>query len=273
MQRFIFAWLLMMGGSLECTGGTLLPLPARRESASGGRALAVQTQDLPLAEREAVWEREILSGNVPAFLRQGVAVTLQLDGHQLVIQATPDYLAIGTGDDSLRTPLTPSTASRIADHFGCSLPTLAMVDAIHRAAPLKMTPSPRPPRPDMTSVAAFLSWQENTSLSRREALTSFPWGTLTAGHQKDVVRLTGSGFPSGKVAIYGWHRLDGSVIQPLYTGHAETWVDYSHGIRLIGKKVMLDGHATTLDGVLTHPETSGLLSGYQAYHPPPLAKP
>jgi len=28
-----------------------------------------------------------------------------------------------------------------------------------------------------------------------------------------------------------WHQLNGIPIQPLYSGHINWWVDYSHGIR------------------------------------------
>ena len=43
-----------------------------------------------------------------------------------------------------------------------------------------------------------------------------------------------------RVAIYGWHTLDGKPIQPVYAGHVNWYVDYSHGIRLIAKKVKID---------------------------------
>jgi hypothetical protein len=43
------------------------------------------------------------------------------------------------------------------------------------------------------------------------------------------------------VASYGWHKLDGKPIQPVYAGHVNWYVDYSHGIRLIAKQVKMDG--------------------------------
>jgi hypothetical protein len=43
------------------------------------------------------------------------------------------------------------------------------------------------------------------------------------------------------VAIYGWHQPNGKPIQPLYTGHVNWYVDYSHGIRLIYRKIKVNG--------------------------------
>lgn len=213
-----------------------------------------------LAAREAVLEREILSGNVPEFWRQFVPLTVQAGPDILIMQVSPDYLAVGREADFFQTPLTPGTAWRIADRLDCVLPTRKMVDLIHAAAPLKLPPTPRPPGPGMTTVADFLAYQETVHHQRLAALSGHPWGTLTAGHHKDLVSTPRVAGTSGKVAIYGWHRPDGTPVQPLYTGHADNWVDYSHGVRLVGKTVILNGRATTVEQILTDPGTARLLS-------------
>ena len=41
--------------------------------------------------------------------------------------------------------------------------------------------------------------------------------------------------------IYGWHRLDGHPIQPLTNVHIDTYVDYSHGVRLVNSEIIVDG--------------------------------
>jgi hypothetical protein len=64
----------------------------------------------------------------------------------------------------------------------------------------------------------------------------------------------------GKVAIYGWHKPDGKPIHPLYMGHAASHVDYSHGIRLVSRRMMVDGLAKTIEEVLADPERAPLLS-------------
>lgn len=66
---------------------------------------------------------------------------------------------------------------------------------------------------------------------------------LIAGIKKDVVitdLLTRSSKPN-RVAIFGWHKPDGIPIQPLYTGHVNWYVDYSHGIRLVYEYLLVNG--------------------------------
>jgi hypothetical protein len=66
---------------------------------------------------------------------------------------------------------------------------------------------------------------------------------LIAGIKKDVVlsnKVLEHQRPN-RVAIYGWHTLDSKPIQPVYAGHVNWYVDYSHGIRLIAKRVKIDG--------------------------------
>ena len=112
----------------------------------------------------------------------------------------------------------------------------------------------------MTTVPAFLDYQKTIQAQRAVLLNAFPLGTLVAGHQKDVVLTPQLTEGSGNVAIYGWHRPNGTPIQPLYTGHAETWIDYSHGIRLVAQKVCLNGQASDVARILADPQTASLLS-------------
>lgn len=162
-------------------------LPARPAGAPGGRAVAQAVAGLDLAARETVLQQEILSGNVPEFWRRFVPLTIKEGPDTLILQVSPDYLAAGREADFFQTPLTPGTAWRIADRLDCVLPTRKMVDLIHAAAPLKLPPTPRPPGPGMTTVAAILQYQETVHQQCLAALTGHPWGTLTAGHHKDLV--------------------------------------------------------------------------------------
>ena len=165
-------------------------------------------------------------------------------------------------------PLIPGTARAIADRLDCTLPTPKMVDAIHRAAALKLAPTPRPPGPDMTTVPAFLEYQETVRRQREAVLADHPWGTLTAGHHKDIVPTPRPAGLRGKVAIYGWHRPDGNPIQPLYAGHAATWVDYSHGVWLVRRAVTLNGRPSTVDQIPADPKTASPLGGEPFPAPP-----
>lgn len=120
-------------------------------------------------------------------------------------------------------------AERHADLHGCELPSRELVDAIWRAADCKLAPMPRAPRADMVSeeviglqrdrlLAQELDWIAEHAAEPR----------LIAGTHKDVVRTAG-----GRLAIYGWHQLDGSVIQPVSSIHRLDYRDYSQGARLV----------------------------------------
>jgi hypothetical protein len=85
-------------------------------------------------------------------------------------------------------------------------------------------------------------------------------GALVGGIKKDVVITPLLASNPGKVAIYGWHQLNGVPIQPLYLGHGDFYVDYSHGIRLVRQDMLVDGAATTVADVLAHAQWHVLLS-------------
>ena len=181
--------------------------------------------------------------------------------HTVTFQAAVDYLSVGTDDDPFYTPLTPQSAQRIADLRGASLPTSRMVDLVWEEAPVKLAPKPIPPSDQMTTVPVFEDHNQmvNAQLLDRGA-GSTTRAQMIAGHKKDVVLTNRLNTAPGKVAIYGWHQLNGSPIQPVYTGHTDQWVDYSHGIRLILREVEVDGEARDLLDVLGDPAVAPLLS-------------
>ena len=85
-------------------------------------------------------------------------------------------------------------------------------------------------------------------------------GIAVAGIKKDVVLTPRLADESGRVAIYGWHEQNGVPIQPLYLGHTDDWVDYSHGIRLVSRRVTLDGVERDLVDLLEDSELWVLVS-------------
>ena len=103
-------------------------------------------------------------------------------------------------------------------------------------------------------------WTTVPVFSEHHALIEALWpgglahGTPVAGIKKDVVLTPRLGDEPGRVAIYGWHWQDGSPIQPVYTGHTDRWVDYSHGIRLVPRRVLVDGVEHDLVDLLEDPE-------------------
>jgi hypothetical protein len=233
-----------------------LDLPPRPAEALKGSEFARSIADLPWKEREARIVAEVIAGNVPTFLRTLVPVSVTHEGIEATYQVAPDYLVIGSDDDYFLVPMTPMAAQRIADRLGCTLPTPRMVDDIYARATVKLTPAPIPPSPAMTTVLVFLRHNE-TVLAERKGK---PLDLLTAGHKKDVVIANRVFETPGKVAIYGWHKPDGKPIQPLYTGHTATWVDYSHGIRLVSRRLTVNGVPKMIDEVLADPKLAPVLS-------------
>ncbi len=109
-----------------------------------------------------------------------------------------------------------------------------MVDDIYRAAAVKLEPVPMYALRD----TAVTMYQHNLIIEGQRRLRK----GLIAGIKKDVVitgRIPRDPKPD-RVAIYGWHKTDGQPIQPLYTGHANWYVDYSHGIRLVYRTIYVN---------------------------------
>ncbi len=244
--------------------GQTLALPERAMDAVPGRVIADRIESLALAEREQAILTEVLSGNVPGFMRRlcPVSVTNVADGRTNIgtFFVTPDYVCVGSDDDALLMPMTPMSAQRLADQLGCMLPTRRMVDAVYRAAEVKLEPAPIAPSPAMTTVPVFMAHNGIVRTQRLERMAGHPPGALVAGHKKDVVISARLDEAPGKVAIYGWHRIGGVPIQPLYLDHGVSWVDYSHGVRLVHQAMRVNGSTTTVAGVLSDPCRAGLLS-------------
>lgn len=204
-------------------------------------------------QRDSFALKEVFAGNIPSFLKKFIPVHVQiidsLTGKTIkaTYYAAPDYLSVGTDDDWARINITPYAAQKIADSFNCFLPTRKMVDDIHKASKVKLEPVPmyafRDSTPTMYHHHLIIEGQRKG----RKGLIS--------GIQKDVVisgKISRDTRPQ-RVAIYGWHKLDGKPIQPLYTGHSYWWVDYSQGIRLVYKKIKVNGKWMDYIDVLKHP--------------------
>jgi len=210
-------------------------------------------------QRDSITVNEIFQGNLPSFLKRFAPVHVSIIDSSTgkVTKATyyvsPDYLSIGTNDDWARVHITPNAAQRIADTLNCFLPTRKMVDNIYKAAKVKLEPVPmyafRDSTPTMFHHHLIVEGQRKARKG------------LIAGIQKDVViseKVSRDKRPD-RVAIYGWHKPDGKPIQPLYTGHINWWVDYSQGIRLIYRKIKVNGKWMDYTDVLKHPVYKKLL--------------
>ena len=227
--------------------------------------------ELPRDKREEVLLSEFKAGNLPEFLRSFKRICVKaIDSkgreHTAVYEVMPDYLAVGSDKDFVRTPLTPMTAQPIADAFEYSLPTRKMVNDIYEQAEVKLEPKPLTEKRE--AVETFI--RHNSIIEGQRA--GKPLGALVAGIKKDVVITNMLLEKPDHVAIYGWHKLDGRPIQPLTTVHINWYVDYSHGIRLVKRSMLVDGNPRDIRDVLADPELCVLLSDEgpirQPYYPP-----
>ena len=243
---------------VACQATKKINLPQRASSVTGSEfyheAFAMKWK-----ERDSFVLKEIRAGNIPSFLRkfEKIKVSMIDSATGKTISAeyfvSPDYLSIGTDDDWARINITPLAAQRVADSFNCFLPTRKMVDDIYRSAKIKLEPVPMFAFRDSTPTM----WHHHLIIEgQRKGKKG-----LIAGIQKDVV-ISGKILRDPKpdrVAIYGWHKLDGKPIQPLYSGHIYWWVDYSQAIRLVYRKIKVGKKWMDYTDVLSEPVLKKLL--------------
>lgn len=210
--------------------------------------------------REAMELKLILDGNMPDQSRLFLPIKFKFfdstKGKYLQVKyfVSKDYVSIGTNSDYMRIPMTPVLAQKIADHYHCFLPTRKIVNDIYDQASVKIAPMPLTEARD--SFKTF--YQHHLMIEKeRNGRTG-----IIAGIKKDVVLSDKimSGPKTNKVAIYGWHRLNGTPIQPLYTGHVDWYVDYSHGIRLVSRTINIDEKKYDYTDVLKSPHLRKILS-------------
>ncbi len=238
-------------------------LPPRVESAMTGSEFARHIAEKHGPSREQAIEEQLISGNIPDFLKQLKPVRLsgQIGNGrtvQVTIFVTPDYLAVGSDKDFLLMPMALHTALRVAAACDCILPTRKMVDAVFRQSDVHLTPEPMQAGPAMRTTAYYVT-HDNTIKQQRRSVGAV-LTALISGHKKDVVLSNRLLHNPGRIAIYGWHRQSGTPIQPLSTVHGAAYADYSHGIRLVSDTVLIDGEPRPIYGVLEDPELASLLT-------------
>jgi hypothetical protein len=251
-----------------------LTLPPRRVDAISGSAFFHQIESLSRDDREAATLQQITQGNIPGFLRFLKHVYIKATDsqgtmHTATCYVTPDYLAIGSDTDFFRIPMTPQTAQMIASTANASLITTKLSDDIFKASKIKL--EPKPLTKDRESAATF--YQHHKIIEEQRLGREL--GLLIAGIKKDVVLTNRLKEKPNRVAIYGWHQTEigksrlvtpqmlntpPKPIQPLYVGHVDWYVDYSHGIRLMSKVMDVDGRVRRVEDVLKDKELSVLLS-------------
>lgn len=263
MNRFCIFFLVISFSA--CKSNQLTTTSQRKVNAVKGSDFYRHAVTMNWKQRDSFATAEILDGNMPDFLRTFVPVFISITDSSTnkkitaIIYVTPDYLSVGTNDDWARVPLTPMAAQQIADSLHCFLPTKKLVDDIYKAANVKLEPMPMFAFRDSTPTM----YQHHLIIEGQRKLLK----GLIAGIKKDVVlteQLKQAG-KQNKVAIYGWHYLTGKPIQPVYTGHVNWYVDYSHGIRLIYERIKVNGKWMHYTELANHPLLFRLLTDESSF--------
>jgi hypothetical protein len=237
----------------------MLSFPPRPANAITGSRFSQQTETLSRDDRETAVLKEILAGNIPDFLRALVPIDVEVTDsqgvkHTATYHVAPDYLAIGTNEHFFRIPMSPMTATKIAAAVDASLVTAKISDDIFQHAKIRL--DPKPLVKDRDAAKTFYEHHQIIEEQRRGQ----PLESLIAGIKKDVVLTNRLSEKPHRVAIYGWHYPTGKPIQPLYVGHVDWYVDYSHGIRLMSQQIVVDGQPRRVEEILKDKELNKLLS-------------
>jgi hypothetical protein len=264
MKKYLYVVLCFLN---IATFAQEIKLKKRKPNALTGSEFAKSIADtsLSLVDREKQIYQEIKNGNIPNLLRKLTAIQIKkvIDTkyYKLEFYVLADYLSIGTDDDFFYIPTTPMLAQQIADLTDAILPTKQMVDDIYANAKIKLEPRPIPPSKAMTMVPVFVDHNQIILEQLEKYQQQHLQSELTAGNKKDMIisnKIYGE--PTPRVVIYGWHKLDGKAIQPIYNKHTNTWADYSHGVRLISNIGYLNGKRIKLTELLKDPVFHELLS-------------
>ncbi len=219
----------------------------------------------PVQIREDIILQEFRNGNIPDFMRNFVEISLTVGGNRVKFSVSPDVLCVGTDEDYLRVPLMPATAQKIADLYGCYLPTTKMSQQIWKAATVKLTPSPNgaPYNEYQQSTEAFMKHEAKV----QKQLVGIPVGKLISGHKKDIVITKELISLPNMVAIYGWFYPDGRMIQGLNVkDHNKLYKDYSHGTRLISKTIIVNDVAYDMYDALKDNLLASVISSEGSYN-------
>ena len=244
----------------------LQQIPLRRGDAPNGSAFMNTLMDMSFGDRETAILNQLLTGNMPYFMRDLVSIDGSFQdasgvSHAVTLRTMPDYLSIGADSNYCRVPMGPITAQRLANFYGMVLPTRKLVDHIYANAEVHLAPVTYAPVGNQNEgVPKFI--EHNTAITGQLVTAGAQPGQLIGGTKKDVVlsNLIIDPARPGHVTIYGWHQLNGVPIQPLTNIHSNAYVDYSHGIRLLDARVTLDGTPTTVTSILQSASLYTLLS-------------
>lgn len=220
-----------------------------------GSEIVAQVSNLQGARRDQVLVDNFLCGATPEFLKDLKPVEVIHEEERITLCVVADYLSFGTNEDSIRFPLGLPSAVDALGNSGFILPTPKIVDLIYEQSVNKIAPRFMSPGPQMESTAYVIT--HNNTIEGQ--LDNLDFG-LTGGHKKDVVISNRLASRPNRIAIYGWHRLNGLPIQPLSTVHHLNYGDYSQGIRMVNAKAFINDTIVDLKDLLSDPDYASALS-------------
>lgn len=269
VKLFFILSFIFLSRSVYAQNDKVLTLPNRDSLFCTGSDFVKKIDTVAFETREEMIVKEILQGNIPCFLRKFMKFSYVVAKDTVEFYALPDYLAIGSSSDFLRIPMGPLAAQQIADTLFCSLPTAFLVDKIAQASQGAIEPFPFRPLGDRNTRPIVFEDSNNAINALYQAKGYLP-GQLISGLKKDVIltcKITDSA-RLNHVTIYGWHYPNGKRIQPSNNVHINTYVDYSHGIRLIYRMVKINGIEYDIQYILSNPNLYMLVSD----EPAPMKK-
>lgn len=241
-----------------CGSSQHIRLPkASSMQAWSGSSFYAQASAMHWQQRDSMAINWFSRGQVPRFFRrfQSVKITGRDSGGQAVIillRVSPDYLVLGNDADWARVPITPMAAQQLMDKVGAVFPTSLIVDSIWSQARVKLPPLPLHTHRDSGATMYAHHLMIEGQRAGRPG--------LIAGIKKDVITSSKLLVHPRRVAIYGWHLPNGQPIQPVYAGHVNWYVDYSHGIRFVMNEVRVNGRRRLLTDLLSDSRYRHLLS-------------
>lgn len=250
------------------------------DASLSGREFMISIDTMEFWKREDMIVEAILSGNMPSELKQFqkiVFTTPIVDSveilrkpHKVEMLVLPDYLSVGNDDDFVRMPMGPLAAQQIADSLNCILPTTYLVDRIAEVSEGHIDIFPFRPLGGRNMMPIVFQDSDNAIKALYKA-KGYEFGQFISGLKKEVVityKIQSRNEMNKYEAIYGWFHPDGRIQQPLFIRHGNFYVDYSHGIRLINRTVVVDGKKLDAKAILESPTLYRLLSD----EPEPLKK-
>lgn len=209
----------------------------KKNNARSGSEFARSITGINGAVRENAILIELINGNVPEFCRActHVASMNEKIGFSLTFTVIPRFLAIGTDEDHFYVPMAPTTAQAVADAYVALLPTYKMVQDIFTFASVRQVATSL----QFGQQTASTEWFKKHSDIVVKQLENVPMQALCDGYKKNVVIAKGIEEKPGSVFTYGWMKdQTGNFLQglPLFPARG---TDYSHGIRLVDRKMTL----------------------------------